>query len=129
MGNISPLVHLYVFSAIAVVDCTGIEPSYSNESCVSVSRIPLDEFQNAFWTKYILIAGDGFTTSISINPIIHITLNIRSDGKVSAQNKSRLRCLFFAVNFHAFNFELEKVWGIFKIALEMSYSEMPSNFL
>ena len=35
----------------------------------------------------------------------------------------------FAVNFHAFNFDLEEVWGHFKIALETSYSKMPSNFL
>ena len=34
----------------------------------------------------------------------------------------------FAVNFHAFNFKLEEVWGHFWIALEMSYSKMPSNF-
>ena len=34
----------------------------------------------------------------------------------------------FAVNFHAFNFELEEVWGHFWIALETSYSKMPSNF-
>ena len=35
---------------------------------------------------------------------------------------------FFALNFHAFNFELEEVWGHFLIALETSYSKMPSNF-
>ena len=34
----------------------------------------------------------------------------------------------FAVNFRAFNFEQEKVWGHFWIALETSYSKMPSNF-
>ena len=34
----------------------------------------------------------------------------------------------FAVNFHAFNFKLEEVWGHFWIALETSYSKMPSNF-
>ena len=43
-----------------------------------------------------------------------------------------IRTLFlsslFAVNFHAFNSELEEVWGHFWIALEMSYSKMPSNF-
>ena len=43
-----------------------------------------------------------------------------------------IRTLFlltlFAVNFHAFNFELEEVWGHFWIALETSYSKMPSNF-
>ena len=40
-----------------------------------------------------------------------------------------IRTLFllslFAVNFHAFNYELEEVWGHFWIALEMSYSKMP----
>ena len=43
-----------------------------------------------------------------------------------------IRTLFllslFAVNFNAFNSELEEVWGHFWIALEMSYSKMPSNF-
>ena len=34
----------------------------------------------------------------------------------------------FAVNFRAFNFELEKVWGHFWIALETSYLKMPSKF-
>ena len=36
---------------------------------------------------------------------------------------------FFALNFHAFNFELEEVWGHFWIALKTSYLKKPSNFL
>jgi len=52
------------------------EPSYRNESSDSVSRKPLDEFQNAFNTKQIFIFDGGFVTTILSNSTIYSTLLI-----------------------------------------------------
>ena len=52
-----------------------------------------------------------------------------SKGHKGCPQKNRsLFYAFFAVNFDAFNFELEKVWGHFWIARFQGYSKMPSNF-
>ena len=52
------------------------EPPYSNERYVSVSRKPLDGFQNAFNTKYIFRFEKGFVTTILLNSTIYSTLLI-----------------------------------------------------
>ena len=50
------------------------EPSYQNESSVSVSRKRLNGFENAFNTKYIDLFHATFVTTISLNSTIHSTL-------------------------------------------------------
>ena len=50
------------------------EPSYQNESSDSVSCKPLDQFKNAFDTKYINLFHATFVTTISLNTTIH-TIN------------------------------------------------------
>ena len=47
------------------------EPSYQNESSDSGSRKPLDQFKNAFDTKYIDLFHATFVTTISLNTTIH----------------------------------------------------------
>ena len=46
-------------------------PSYQNESSDSVSRKLLDQFKNAFNTKYIELFHATFVTTISLNTTIH----------------------------------------------------------
>ena len=46
-------------------------PSYQNESSDSVSRKLLDQFKNAFNTKYIDLFHATFVTTISLNTTIH----------------------------------------------------------
>ena len=50
------------------------EPSYQNESSDSVSRKLLDEFENAFNTKQILVFDEVFVTAILLNSTIYSTL-------------------------------------------------------
>ena len=49
-------------------------PSYQNESSDSVSRKLLDEFENAFNTKQILVFDEVFVTAILLNSTIYSTL-------------------------------------------------------
>ena len=46
-------------------------PSYQNESSDSVSRKLLDQFKDAFNTKYIDLFHATFVTTISLNTTIH----------------------------------------------------------
>merc|ERR1711874_402539 len=55
---------------------TNTGPSYSNESYDSVSRKPLDGFQNALHNKHIFIFGEVLTTNISLNITIYSTILI-----------------------------------------------------
>ena len=52
------------------------EPSYSNESYDSLSRKPLDGFQNALHNKHIFIFGEGLITNMSPDITIYSTLLI-----------------------------------------------------
>ena len=65
-----------------------------------------------------------FLINVPHNFLIYNECQLRGEEK----NRSLFLCLLFAVNFHAFNFELEEVWGHFWIALETSYLKMPLNF-
>ena len=51
-------------------------PSHQNESSDSVTRKPLDEFQNSYNTKYISIFDEVFVTTILLNSTIYSTLLI-----------------------------------------------------
>ena len=46
------------------------EPSYSNERYDTVSRKPLDGFQNTIDTKYVFRFEKGFVTTILLNSTI-----------------------------------------------------------
>ena len=47
---------------------------------------------------------------------------------IRTKQKYTFSSSFFAVNFYAFNFELEEVWGHFWIAHFKGYLKIPSNF-
>merc|ERR1712001_35881 len=62
------------FPHLSFIRYTG--PSYQNESSDSVSRKPLDAFQNAFNTKQVFIFDGGFVTTILSNSTIYSTFLI-----------------------------------------------------
>ena len=71
--------------------CT--EPSYSNESYDSVSRKPLDGFQNALHNKHIFIFGEGLITNMSLDITIYSTLLINLSFF--------MHCFFHNTNYHS----------------------------
>ena len=99
-------------------------------------RLATDSFGSESLTKHTPSAEKRYR-SCEINPCLSLLPQVAQFCVVYwFENKVWLlilRTLFllslFAVNFHAFNFELGEFWGHFWIALETSYSKMPSNFL
>ena len=69
------------------------EPSYSNESYDSVSRKPLDGFQNALHNKHIFIFGEGLITNMSLDITIYSTLLINLSFF--------MHCFFHNTNYHS----------------------------
>ena len=80
-----------VYSALLAE--TDTEPSYSNESYDSVSRKPLDGFQNALHNKHIFIFGEGLITNMSLDITIYSTLLINLSFF--------MHCFFHNTNYHS----------------------------
>jgi len=76
-----------------IVDGKCTEASYSNESYDSVSRKPLDRFQNALHNKHIFIFGEVLITNMSLNITIYSTLLINLSFF--------MHCFFHNTNYHS----------------------------
>ena len=114
------------------------QPVGASSLCCTTSRLAVQTRASASkWPSWQDFHRKSLTTP---NSIYYRQRCPNLGRKVKAQSSARankdcliiIRTLFlltlFAVNFHAFNFELEEVWGHFWIALKTSYLKMPPNF-